>query len=1558
MSAAPLPAIEQWLTALVPRVRALRVARGTCRLVAAALGTASAVLLLDAAFGLPAWGRGLFLSVWLTATGVLTWRWVLVPWRGDIPLAEVARELEKQLPELGERLRAAVTDDPKGPSDAVRTAVDEDTARRARGVDRTRAVPLAPAAWLAAGAGVAILAAVATAALVPGSGERLRRVAAPWYRPGAAPFRVIVTSGEPVVRRGGSVTLSAYTERNGRGSNPLEAVLVVTDGPDGSERRVPMTGDGAAFHATLPRVSGTFGYCVEIGGARSEQFTVTVLDPVELADGTRIEIAAPDYAQRPKRVLTAPADFDGFQFGAAGFQLKFTLPAASAHLDWRPDGAARPEVTALDLTADHLGATGTLPLRGGGVLRLVLVRNVDGKRLDTVMPIRVRVAGDEPPWFEELSGVTVCPRTARPGTRVPIAFVARDDMSVSGAALEYVVGPDETKTVVEPIPLTGTGTTRAVGRFDFDLAEKGRAGETLRFRVRITDNRAIADPKLGPQEAVYPPNGWSELKLDATAPPLDEQEITCQHGALRAALTTTHKELKDLAAEIAALRAETAGAAALRDDQKVRLYNAREQLRTTTVRLHDAARDAALAPELRPLATGVRDVADRLRGAEDALRAAETDDPNARGAAFAAAAARFTEADGKLAAVLEQNARSERGRLDRAKLTALAADQAALADAAKTGGAELRARQRDLLARFAALLGESEPLRTATSAARGDEVRRLAAALAELAARLRELDAAAKRTATDARAALVAAVARDQDALGKRATAAFAKLDTAARLAGVALPAPGDLLRVADLAAAGKTVEALTELEKHSQALERIAATFDKFYADRADPKLGAKHLALWQDDLLARLGAAANAGGFDKLPDEAKTALRTEQKALHAAIEALVLPPDEAVKIARDSATAHAARAAECLALDGTGAADAMKLASAALGRVSERTPPVGERLVKSLREVEKVRLELETLGNAVDTILKGPDKPDVLARKLAPHADQLRKRAATIAALDLPGLGARRSRVALAFKSAVSDMQDGTALDVQASVLWARREVDRLKLVLEGHSPPDAKIEELSRKCAALADSLDAHGPALTGPQVEPALPGVREVQDQLARVVAVEAPALLNDARTAIQAAESAFRDAKPDEVRRRVRAAADALGKLNDRLNGTESDYDRVVRLAANRRAVADKPKEFVSSDEAGRQLVREADELAATRVGGAGQALKKRALDLYAKLRAKSDPDRIGSDLKALATTLDELAAKMADVADLTAGFERLGPALPTAADEFLPSKAQANELRDLARRQRAIHAHVTQLADQLAALLRPADPNPFAALEAKQLTIARDAQALAKQLATAPASRAAESAALATDRLVVARVGPAKEAAESAANFFRQLATTGTGKPWGRTADELVARQDKVLHELNELLDSPGAATAQQIARASELARTADEFAELLELVAKSLGPDDELAKVLREAAGQVTDARKALAEAIKKATDSAPADAEKHRAAADALLRAVVEKLTAAAPPPAGPGAATGLALRTAERALRGALDALSANDPAGALKAMRDAAAALQEAAKVAGK
>jgi hypothetical protein len=1561
MSDAPPPAIEHRLAALVPRLRALRVARGAARFVVAVLAAACAVLLLDAAFPLPAWVRGLFLSVWLTAAGVLAWRWILIPWRAEIPLAEVALELEQVLPELGERLCAVVSPPPPGQPEALRTALVADTARRTKSIDLLQALPVKPVAWFVAGAAGAVLAVAATAALVPGSGDRIRRVALPWHRPPQPGFRIVVTSGDAVVKRGDQVWLSAYAERTGA-APPTEAVVVFRDGPGAPEVREPMTFDGGAFHFRWPSAITDFEYRVEIGTAQSDWFRVTALDPVELADGTRIEIVPPEYATtQKKRTLTALTDLDGLEYSTLHFHLKFTRPAEAVHFLWRARDLPKDEVIAVELAPDRLSATAHFPLRSSGVLTLVLKRAANGKWLETPTPVNVRATRDEPPWFEQVSGVAPRLRTVRPGAEVPIAFVARDDMSVAGAALVYVVGPDESKSTTVPITLTGSGTPRATGQIPLALAGKANEGDTVRFRITLSDNRRVgADPALGPQGAVYPPSGWSELKLTATAPPLEQQDIICQRDALHEPLEHGAKELEEAADKVAALRNSTAGGFALTVDQSAQLHAVKEQVGGAEDALLAAARDAALTPELRPLAADVRAVGEqKLRAAQDALRRAEVDNAS-RTDAFNTAITHLRDGHARLNELIARNAKFARERLDRTKLTALASEQTALADGAKAAPPDLLPRQKALLARLEALIAESDALKAAVGSTRVEEVRRLAGVISELATKLRELDAAARESADEIRSALAGGIARDQDALEKRVTSVFAELDTAARLAGVALPRPEDFRRIADLAAAAKTVEALAELEKHSQAVTQIAATFDKWAAERIDPRSAAKQLALWQTDLQARAGAATKDTTYEKLSVDLKKMFHTEQQAIHSAAEALALPPELAK--ARESALIHTGRARDSLATNGAGALDAMKFASDALLRLAAQTPTIGERHAKALRALDPLRQELDSSGNAVDQVLRNSERqpPDALARKLAPLAERQRKLIAGALALDLPGLSERHARVLSALAAAVGDMQDGSQLDIQTSQAWVRREFERLKLVLEGNPAADARADELFHRLAALAASLDAQGVLLTKQHLEPVVPVLQDAWRQFGLMVVPEAPVLVNDARNAVQAAEIAIRDAKPDEARRRVRSAVEALGKLADRLNGFESDLERINRLAASRRLAAEKPKELLFSDEAQRQLGRESDELGATRVGFAGQALKKRALDLYAKLRAKTDPERIGTDQKVLATTLDELAAKMADIAELAVAGERATPLSVTGADRFLPSKPHAEALRDLAKRQRLLHAQVTSFTTELASRLRPSVGNPLAALDAKQRQLALDALALVRETALDSALKASDAALRAADRVRVGQVLAAKEAGARAAAAFRQLSAAGADKPWGKRAAELAGRQDEIIDGLSELLTQPNVISAQQVARTEELGHDSGELAGAIERAALVFAPGDPTGQVLLGAGKLAREAEKRLLEAAKKATEGGTADAEKLRAAAEMTLRDAANLVARAAPPapPEGVNVAVGDNVQTAKRAMRKAIDALApGGNPTAAPGAMREAAHALAEAAKKAG-
>src|SRR5262249_46082472 len=167
MSAVPPSIPENRSADSAVRVHRMRVARGACWVIVVALAAAAVLALLDAAVHLSGWVRGVSLAAWLTGIGVLVWRLVV-----------------RRLP----------PDAADGPRVSPRQGLPGNLTA-------------------AAAATLALAGALLAATLVPGAGEHIRRVALPWSRPAASQYRVSVTSGDPVVRRGDTVTLSAYADK-------------------------------------------------------------------------------------------------------------------------------------------------------------------------------------------------------------------------------------------------------------------------------------------------------------------------------------------------------------------------------------------------------------------------------------------------------------------------------------------------------------------------------------------------------------------------------------------------------------------------------------------------------------------------------------------------------------------------------------------------------------------------------------------------------------------------------------------------------------------------------------------------------------------------------------------------------------------------------------------------------------------------------------------------------------------------------------------------------------------------------------------------------------------------------------------------------------------------------------------------------------------------------------------------------------------------------------------------------------------------------------------------
>ncbi len=368
-------------------------------------------------------------------------------------------------------------------------------------------------------------------------------------------------------------------------------------------------------------------------------------------------------------------------------------------------------------------------------------------------------------------------------------------------------------------------------------------------------------------------------------------------------------------------------------------------------------------------------------------------------------------------------------------------------------------------------------------------------------------------------------------------------------------------------------MDSLTELLALAQGLDAVADTFEKWAADRADPKVAARQLAFWQDDIRTRFrtATAGKAAGFDALPAATKAAFRAEQSALQAMARALNVPAGSEVASTRELALMHLNAATNFLAATGANANEAMKLSTDALKRLAEKVPIIPERLTKTRAEFAKLQQAQDSILVEIEQIIRGTAS----VNKLAALAERQRKLIAAFAAQDLPGLDVRCTRIVAALTAAAADLKNGSLSDAAAAQQWVKREFERLKLVLDAYPAPDDTIDELARKLDAVAKAVEALGTTLNAKQLALHAAEVKEVLRQFSPITTPpEAPSLHFAVRETLQVAEAVLRDGKlkPGELARQVRVAAAALADLSDRLNGGESDFDRIRRLASNRRAI--------------------------------------------------------------------------------------------------------------------------------------------------------------------------------------------------------------------------------------------------------------------------------------------------------------------------------------------------------------------------------------------------
>jgi hypothetical protein len=888
MPAAKLPKkLHARLDLLAARVRKVRLLRTAGRAAFTLPIAALVAVLADAYLSLPEGVRIGLLVAWVLLV-LREVRNLFRAARAPVDLEAVASAIEEEFPRLAERLTTAVelsehSDESNG-SPALMEEVIQDADSRARKLDLAAAFPSGSAVAACVTAAVLFALLLIPAFAAPRGGEYLRRFFLPWYTPTkTVHYKVVVTSGDPAVKRGDPISLTAYVEATKADAElPASAALIVT--ADGKDERLPMTAqEGNVWFARRPVAEADFDYRVEAGAAVSETHHVTVVEPIALA-AAHVTITPPAYAatgrdQDPP--VEGLGELTALEYSTITFDLRFVPRPTTALIEFTPQGNADAKPTKEKIylrPADDGSVKVTVPAKVSGTFAL----SADGahgvKSEFPTQPLQVRK--DEAPKLPRVTGLGDKPRQVRPTEKIMVEASATDDVAVTKLVLEWRIdnGP------VQELKLSAKGLTaaQAEGRAMLNLTDKVKPGQRVSCRLAATDNRDVPEAGLKPQTTYFPDKDqWAEFAVDSRADPLAEQDIRGRQAEIDARLATIRKELTEEVSDAG----KRLGAEKAEDLQK----DARE----TAAKMDDLARDVSVTPDLSRLAEALRGIADReMRDADTALNKAKEPKAPDRAEQLKQAKESLEQARRKVDDLRKENEKIARDRLDKRKLEELAQEEKDLAEKAKAAGkkdaADLAKKQKALEEELNKLKEQSEAIRKAADAAKSDEAQKLADEAKRIADEMKDLNDAMKRAEKDSAQERLAELKKRQDELAKKAKELADKTDAASRIAQSPPLNPEDAAKAKDALDKGDLDEAAKQQEKFRQELERLARDLEQAAADSKDPREMARQLARLQDDLRNRVAQETKDKRLDQLPAERRAAFEKQQEAIERAVSKL----------------------------------------------------------------------------------------------------------------------------------------------------------------------------------------------------------------------------------------------------------------------------------------------------------------------------------------------------------------------------------------------------------------------------------------------------------------------------------------------------------------------------------------------------------------------------------------------------------------------------------------------------------------------------------------------
>ena len=523
------PEIAAKLDASVARVRRILFFRGVCATLAVFIASVLAIMAIDAMVTIYAsWIRWTLWAAGAVATLAVGWFALAKPLRRKFSAAEIAALIERNHPELEERLSTVVELAQAGDSAAssrLMAEITKDAIRDAGKVSPRKEFtgrtikPRLVAAAIALGILGALFAAFPQATL---------RLATRALNPSAEVDNIYASSlkvspGDQVILAGTPLAVNLAVD----GGFPSRAF--VRTRPEGRgesvERMVRVTEEGATgpvfYSFAYPQVDKSFTYRMSCGSALTRAYRVTVVPEPTYADRI-VEVEHPAYTGRESERYTNTAAV----VGLSGSKVTVSVRPAREGID----GEAR--LPRDKVVAAAPGADGRLNFSfelsndlQGGWSTVVWDSNGFTNQVETAT---ISVVKDTPPAIKLVSPEQLELKLPRNGS-LPLEFAAKDDFGVVRAVLEICVGAgawEEARTVECEKSGAFEWSGSHVVQFLADQERLNGAG-VVRYRVKVEDN---LPPELGGPGVAYTPEvmvsilgkGGTSLGRQSLAAQIDE----------------------------------------------------------------------------------------------------------------------------------------------------------------------------------------------------------------------------------------------------------------------------------------------------------------------------------------------------------------------------------------------------------------------------------------------------------------------------------------------------------------------------------------------------------------------------------------------------------------------------------------------------------------------------------------------------------------------------------------------------------------------------------------------------------------------------------------------------------------------------------------------------------------------------------------------------------------------------------------------------------------------------------------------------------------------------